>query len=385
MALLDRIRTQHQRMTAPKPKAITAHRPDLADRVHMSSSNSGTWAEPIQDSFVDYANVYGVYVWVRKAIDKIAQNISTLPIEVLDKDGTAIPSHELAILLGKGNDAMPAPVLWETWVSNMMLSGEGPIEIVPDRRGRPSELWPRRPDLTLVQPDVSPERRNYPAVAGYVVMPDGAQVDTLYLAPDAMIFDKFYNPLSPWRGLSPISAIRNSITIDMFAQSWSKAFLKGGARPDYAVMAPQGLTKTERDNIQAEMMYQFGGAQNAGKPIVLESGATDIKPFSWAPKDIEWLSQREFSRDEVAALFGVPDEIMGFGRDTFENLGTAFEVFWKLTLRPLITHRDMVLTHFFTMRRPMLLPGQRIATDLTSVGVLHDDKTGSWRAIQPVG
>ncbi|MBK8772625.1 MAG: phage portal protein [Rhizobiales bacterium] len=283
----------------------------------------------------------------------------------------------MTTLLTSGNDAMPGALLWENYASSMMLSGEAFLHIVEDSRGRPVELWPRRADLVLVQPDVSPERRNFPAVAGYVVMPDGVQTETMYPTPTGMIHDKFYNPLNPWRGLAPISAVRNSIIIDMFAQSWSKAFLRNGARPDYAVIAQQGLTKTERDAIQAEMMYQFGGSGNAGKPIVLESGTTDIKTFSWAPKDIEWIQQREMSRDEVAAVFGVPDEIMGYGRDTYENFGQAEKVFWKLTLRPLITHRDMVLTHFFTVRRPMLKPGQRIETDLTGIGALQDDKSGS--------
>ena len=58
------------------------------------------------------------------------------------------------------------------------------------------------------------------------------------------------------------------------------------------------------------------------RPVVQEEGVTDIKTFYFVHKDIEWMEQRRFDRDEVAELFGVPDEIMGFGRDTYENFET---------------------------------------------------------------
>jgi SPP1 gp7 family putative phage head morphogenesis protein len=121
-------------------------------------------------------------------------------------------------------------------------------------------------------------------------------------------------------------------------------------------------------------MFQFGGAENWHKPIVLEDGVTDIKAFSFPPKDIEWLQQREKAQQEVGAIFGVPDELMGFGKDTYENFNTALTVFWTLTLRPLVQHRDISLTHHFTTRNRLLSPGQRIETDLSSVGALQEDK-----------
>jgi len=106
---------------------------------------------------------------------------------------------------------------------------------------------------------------------------------------------------------------------------------------------------------------------------VLEEGVTDIKPFSFPPSDMEWVQQRELSRNEVGAIFGVPDEVMGFGRDTYENYGKAVEAFWTLTLRPLVQFRDETLTHFFTTKRPLLMPGERIETDLSGIGVLQED------------
>ncbi len=378
MSIVANIRKQRDAWRKPKPatKAASDYNPDLRDRQHLSSSYAGVQAEEIADSFVDYASVYRSYVWVRKAIRLTAQNIAPLTVRVVDQDNQPIDNHPVSQLLARGNDAMPASNIWDSYVVAMLLSGESPIEIVNDRAGRPLWLWPRRPDLVYVRPDMNPERANYPTVASYLVMPDASIPGSTVaeVAPDRMIFDKFDNPLNVWRGISPASAVRESITIDIYAQAWAKMFFKRGARPDYAVLAPQGITKTERDEIETELMYKFSGSDNWHKPIVLEQGVTDIKTFSFPPRDMEWMQQREFSRDEVGAMYGVPDELMGWGKDTYENMDFALRYFWTMTLKPLADHRDQILTHFFTTRRPMLLPGQRVATDMSGVGVLQEDK-----------
>jgi HK97 family phage portal protein len=354
-------------------KAIS-YKPELEGRVHILSQEAGQAVAELE-GYTDYCQVYGVYTWVRKAIDKIADNLAPLPVRVVEGDGEALDDHAISRLLATGNDSTNPADLWRRWVVHMMLGGEAFLEVVgsrPGGGGKPLELWPRRPDWVKVLPDVAPERRLYPRVAGYLYSQEGGR-DEVAIEPEAMVHSRFYNPLSPWRGLAPIAAVREGITIDLFAQAWSKRFLKQGARPDYAVIAPEGITRTEREDLQAQLMQEYSGAENWHKPIVLEQRITDIRPFSFAPKDIEWLEQRKFSRDEVGAIFGVPDEIMGFGRDTYENFETALKVLWVLTLVPLAGHRDMSLTHFFSRVRADLKPGQRIETDLSAVGVLQED------------
>ena len=121
-----------------------------------------------------------------------------------------------------------------------------------------------------------------------------------------MLHDRFHNPLNVWRGISPIAAVRAGVTIDLFAQAWSKTFLQRGARPDYAIQSRIALTKDERERLEAETAGKYGGPDGWHKPMILDDGA-EVKTFSFAPKDIEWLEQRRFSRDEVGAIFGVPD------------------------------------------------------------------------------
>lgn len=366
MTLLTAVRTEYKTLVAPKQ---ISHRPDLAGRQHIYSSvdYGQPQANPVGDTYLDYATLYTVHPWVHKAIQKISDQIAPLNIRVLNAEDKEQTGHPVAELFGYINDTVSPSLFWNQYSIHMLLGGETLFDL--GMENKPTELWQWQPDRFLVHPDQSQPR--YPRVAGYTVT--GEDGDDQFLDYTQAIHVKFYNPLNSWRGIGPITAIREGVTIDLFAQMWSKRFLKNSARPDFAIVAPQGLTATERDRYLADFMHQHQGADRAHLPVILEDGMTDIKPFSWAPKDIEWLQQREFSRDEVGAIFGVPDEIMGYGRDTYENFETALKVFWVLTCKPFIDHRDSVLTRFFSKVRPMLRPGERIDTDTSEVSALQDD------------
>jgi len=366
MNLLSRVRQQYQVLAAPK---AISHRPDLAGREHVYRQGAASVVQEM-DKFADYATVYSTYAWVQKAVGKIAENMAGLPVRVVDGKDKPLDTHPISLLLNHVNDEQTPLDLWSSYVVNMLLGGEAPYELVPDRAGRPVEIWLRRPDLVAVVPDAT--RLDYPTAIGYIYT--GEVSSTLTIEAKYMVFDKFYNPLNPWRGLAPIHAVREGITIDLFAQQWSKRFFTNSARPDFAIIAPQGITQSEKNDYEARFMAKHRGSENAHLPVILEEGVTDIKTFSFAPKDIEWLSQRQTSRDEVGAIFGVPDEIMGYGKDTYENFQTALKTFWTLTLAPFIRRRDITLTHHFR-RYGWLAPTERVDTDLSDVGELQADLT----------
>jgi HK97 family phage portal protein len=352
-------------------KAIS-YRPDLSNRVHVYSEYAIGSQTTSKDTSADYEQVYATYVWVHKAVNLVATSLGSLYVQVVDDQDNPIDSHELETLLNRGNPAMSPVQMWERYAIDMLLHGESFFEIVDSGRQRPTELWLRPPAEILIQPDMSPDKIFYPQIAQYRWKSTMQPSEVVY-QPTSMIHDKFYNPQNSWRGLAPIAAVRDGITIDMFAQAWSKRLLKNGGRPDFAIVAPQGLTQTERDRIYSEFMQHHSGSDNWHKPVVLEDGMTDIKPLNIPPMDMQWLEQRNVARDEIGAIFGVPDEIMGYGKDTYENFQTALQVFWTLTVKPLAEHRDDNLTHYFTYVRPILRPGQRIATDFSTVGVLQED------------
>jgi len=336
------------------------------------SSEDESLASPTSGTFYDATNAYAGHMWTHRAIEILSDNICPLPVRVARLSGDGVyflDSHPVAALLDAPNPTMSPEDLWREWTTDMMLGGEEGIEVVKNAsKSRALELHPRQPDQFTVRPESARYRR-----VAYYTIRDG-HGEPYQLSPDEFIHFKFYNPQSPFRGLSPIAAIRLSIVIDQLAQAWTRLFFRNQARPDFAIVAPEGTTKTEKAEILHQLDIDFSSGAGVHKPIVLEEGITDIKTFSWAPKDMEWMAQREMSRDEVAAIFGVPDEIMGYGRDTYENFATAEKVLWTVTIVPLVRFRDGTLTRYFRQVH-MLGDDELVKSDLSEVPQLQEDRT----------
>lgn len=371
MSIFDRVFERAKRTS----KTLLDLYPEQAQREPLLRINSEEESANVttSGSFVAAANTYAGHMWTHRAIKIIADNLCPLPVRVARgplKDSTYPARHDVNALLDNPNPSMSPEDLWRQWTTDLLLGGEEGFEASHNApRSRILELWPRQPDQFTVRP----ASVRYRKVAFYRIS-DGAG-EPYSVRPEDFVHFRFYNPLSPFRGLAPISAIRLSITIDQLAQAWTRLFFRNQARPDFAVIAPEGTTKTEKDEMMRQLEIDYSSGSGVHKPIILEDGVTDIKPFSWAPKDLEWVTQREMSRDEVAAIFGVPDEIMGFGKNTYENFDTADRVLWTLTIVPICRFRDGVLTQYFRSIK-MLTDDERVETDTTDVPQLQEDKSG---------
>jgi SPP1 gp7 family putative phage head morphogenesis protein len=158
--------------------------------------------------------------------------------------------------------------------------------------------------------------------------------------------------------------------IDRHAREWAKDFFENSARPDFVVTTPTGTTKSERDEILSQVLAMYRGSQNG--VIVLENEAAEIKPLSFAPKDVNFTEQREMSRDEVAAAAGIPDILMGFGNDSYDTPDkrtNAEATMWSLTIKPMLDYRDEVLTMWYRSMG-LISEAQRITSDASNVPAL---------------
>jgi len=371
-SLLTTIRAYQRALLGARKSALYDLHPELREVLHLSSSYADRISQE-SDNYVGNAERFRSYVWVRKAVTLIAQTIAPLPVRVVDSQGKAIANHPLTLLYANPNDTMPGPEFRGISTVHLLLGGERATEIVDDAGGRPRELWPRRPDRVSIRPDAS--RPGYPRAAQYVLSDlvtssyDGA------VPAEAVIFEKFTNPLSDWRGLSPISAIIQGIQIALLAQAQRKLFYKNNARVEYALVAAEALSPDERKRIETQVDEKYGAGQGTGKPMILEFGQ-DIKTISYPPKDLRNIEDQGLTADEVAAIFGIPDILMGFGNDSYdtqEKRDAALSVLWALTLLPLVGQHDQTETHFWTTVRPLLRSGERVATDFTGVAVLQED------------
>lgn len=347
-------------------KALYDLHPELRSRIPVWREFSDA-GRALDDNPAAY---YSAHVWVHKAVNIIAANIAPLELQVM-RDGVAVDDHPVGELLREVNPVMSPSALWREWAVNMLLYGEHGLELTRNRRGVYAEIWPRPAPHYMVR--VARDGKRYRQVVAYRI--DDGSGEPYDLAPDEFIHFLFYNPVNPFRGLSPISAVREGIMLDVLSQAWARTFFNNAAVPLLAVIAPQGLTAAERSELEAKFAARYAGIEHAHGVIAVEDGVIDIKPISLPPRDVEWIEQRKLAREEIGAIFGVPDEMMGWGRDTYENFRQAMRAFWQLTLLPLVRLRDDHLTSFFR-RVGALGPGEEVRTNLAAVEALQEDRSG---------
>lgn len=345
-------------------KGLFEQHPELRDREHVLSVRSDDPAAA-GNSSAQAADDYVYHNWVQKAVNVWASSLAPLRVLVKQSDLT-LDEHPLYDVLENPNPQHSSSDIWRQWAVNLALSGDVGMEFVRTRAGEFAEIYVREPAFFAVRKEPGGER--YFRVQEYVCdYTSGAPYE---VAPEDFCHFKFYNPLSPWRGLAPHTAVRMSVLIDQLVLAWSRMFFSNSARPDFALLVPQGLTLDERRELERQLQSRLGGVGGWHKPLILENGVQDVKVFSFPRKDLEWIQQRRLARDEVGAIWGVPDEIMGYGRDTYENFDTAERVLWSLTLKNVIDFRDEHLTRFFR-GAGLLRRGQRLETDVSRVWALR--------------
>lgn len=121
-------------------------------------------------------------------------------------------------------------------------------------------------------------------------------------------------------GLSVLAAHRENLGTGLAAQRGGARFYENGAKVAGALETDKQLSQDAADRLRKNFGAIYGGADNAGKVVVLEEGLK-FKTISLPPADAQFLDTRKFTAREVASIFRVPAHKMGdLERSTNNNI-----------------------------------------------------------------
>jgi len=291
------------------------------------------------ENYEDYAIAYSQVVWVHACVSTIATAIAGAPLKVYRQTAKSIEedsdSH-LARLLSDVNPHISTYDLWEATASFLELSGNCYWEIERDDDGAPIAIYPMRPDHVKVVPD----RADF--VKGYIYEVNGRAVS---LAADEVIHFKYFNPASEYYGLGPIAAIRNTIIVDQYSVAYNKAFFKNGAHPGGVLETDSSLGDETFNRLRKQWEEAHKGSARAHRIAVLEDGLK-YRPISLSPRDMEFLKQRKFCREEICAVFKVPPALVGiFEYANYANAEHQNRSFWQKTIIPKLRKLEQKLNN----------------------------------------
>jgi HK97 family phage portal protein len=246
-----------------------------------------------------------------------------------DTERIQITDHPIVNILKRANPDTSFTFLIQRLISFFLITGNAYIERVTVANGEIRELYALRPDKITIKTNkdtgviteyVYDQKLNFP------VDPITKKSDILQI--------KSFHPLDDFYGLSITEPISREIDSSNEATEWQKKVFENEGRPGMAVFVHGFLTDAQWDRLEKQLNDKYRGSKNAGKTIVIEGESTgDMKPYSWTPKEMDWIeSNRELSR-KICNGYGVPPMLLGIPKDnTYNNMKEARAGFWEETI-----------------------------------------------------
>lgn len=257
----------------------------------------------------------------------IYESVASVPLEVFRKTKNGrdkAEDHPLWALLYK----CPAPgmssFLWRQIIQHHLNMRGNAYCLKVESRRRIVALIPIHPDRVVVEPqnDGTKKFKVYNKNGTYTTYSQEEIWHIMGHTDDGII------------GLSPIDILNDTFSAARDAERYgARAFRNDGATG--VVFSFQGkLQQTTREALRKNWDENHAGSQNAGRPLLLEEGATASR-LNLSMAQMQFIESRKMSRTEIASIFRVPPHMIGdLERATFSNIEHQSLEFVSYTVRP---------------------------------------------------
>lgn len=269
--------------------------------------------------------------------------------------------------------------LIEALAAHMLLHGNGYIQIGHSVEGLPTNLFALRPDRVTIEQDAT----GWPVAYRY----RAGENEVRYAGEDAtgrtaVIHVKAINPTDDHYGLGCLGAAAGAVAIHNAATQWNKALLDNAARPSGALVYAPGdgslLAPDQFARLKEELETAFQGADNAGRPMLLEGGLS-WQSMSLSPNEMDFVELKAAAARDIALAFGVPPVLIGMpGDSTYSNYREANKALWRQCILPLLAK----LLGALSQGLRDYWPGLTLEVDLNRLPVLAEDRMLLWERIE---
>ncbi len=137
----------------------------------------------------------------------------------------------------------------------------------------------------------------------------GAPLESQIFLPEEVWFEKLPNPFDFWRGMPPLHAAAMAAQTDFAASSFMRGVIENNGDAGLIVRSEQQMDPDQEEQITAKLRERKRCAGSPDKPLFLSGVSQIVKP-ELSSSDLQFLENRKFSRAEICAAFGVPEEIL---------------------------------------------------------------------------
>ena len=279
-----------------------------------------------------------------KCISLIGLHVSMMNYKLVqvDDDGTTIKdvvrNHPVLKLLRKPYPQMTKESFLNRVASQGAIYGNYYIEKRYNNRGGnpqmipPIYLFPLRPDWINTMEGQNSIASSYTYNSDF----DGSITFNVgKLGASNLIHGMNFNPKSDYHGISPLLAAGYSIDLHNDISKEDLKLVQNGVRPSGILTVPAGVNFDAKqiDKIKSDLKEKYEGAENKGKPLVLNNGMT-WQQVSINPADSELNEKKKQAAQEIGLAYNVPMELLNQTAAKFDNMDAAYLQFYQDAVIP---------------------------------------------------
>lgn len=250
--------------------------------------------------FEIFNQTYEQTSWVRAVVGVICKAVTARGYTLVPTKPNADPANaeRLAEFFANCNPNDTFLEILDDITRDEYVFGNAFLEVVYGSDGKPKELWNLDATTMRVKAD------QHGTITGYIQSPRWSSAGRVDFSPREVIHFKLGTKGATLYGLSPLISLVLPVTVDRFAQVYNRSFFINGAKIRGAFI----MKDATPEQVERNREYLQAKAKNpdqAHADLVLE-GEIEYKQISVNQKDMEFLELREFTRNEILAVYGVP-------------------------------------------------------------------------------
>ena len=244
---------------------------------------------------------------VQAVVNFLSNSIAQLPLKVYRRDGETERTRDrdsvAALLLWRPNDYMTSFEFIRGLAEEYFVFGCVYVWVVPDTKSEsgysmhlvPTEWIQSTEGGTAYKPGTLRVRTKNDSLTVDIPLEEFTQFKT-------------YSPGNPGGYLSPLSALRQTLLEQVEAGRFRRQLWRSSGRLNAQIIRPKDVEpwdeEAKKKFVEAFRAAWGSGGSKAGSIPLMEDGM-EIKPFQTSWKEAEWSQSVVFSREAVAAAYGV--------------------------------------------------------------------------------
>lgn len=358
MALKDWLGIRSSPMPSPEPKSTTSDfAPNLGTHIE-TNVESKSFALGLNDtlgSLLAVGSAGGVSsptaaMWayrecsaVANPIDLVAEDLAQLePVLKNMETGEVTRDHELLSLLRSPHPMFSQRLLLEAVAKYYLVTAEVPIVALGNVNTAPVGLIPINPQFLNPSIDGATGIPGSWTISGKtltgIYRTDPLDMGRAYqhseLRELRMIRGFSSRDNSLVRGESKLVAASKDFLMSMHGADYNVSLLEKGGRLTLVFQFKQSLDRDVFEERREQILAQFSGSGQAGRPIVTQGGELDIREGSSNPHDLEHGATMQRAEGMIYKRYKVPIVLANTDAATFNNMGTALEMLWDDAIIP---------------------------------------------------